>query len=142
MTTRCYRLLAGLLFGTALTCGFAQAQTQTPLRALPASVSAPERELPVVTGTNWIATSDNEKKAFLLGIGTVLMLAQAWYGDNPPSPEQSFIPTMIDGLDTLTLTEVLAWIDAWYAAHPDQLERPVMELVWSELVLPNLSKPQ
>lgn len=122
MTRKAYRLFAGLLLGGLLLGGTVQA-----------------REIPVVTGTHWTAASVSEKKAFLVGIGTVLMMEQAWYGDHPPSREQSFIPAMIDGLDTYTLSGIQEWLDTWYAAHPDQIEQPVMALIWQELVLPHLA---
>jgi hypothetical protein len=37
-----------------------------------------------------------------------------------------------------TLSSVLETVDKWYAAHPDQLQRPVIETIWFEMVVPGL----
>ncbi len=33
-------------------------------------------------------------------------------------------------------------VDDWYAAHPDQLDRPVLGVLWNEVVTPLLNKKQ
>ena len=48
-----------------------------------------------------------------------------------------FIDTM---LVTKPLDSVREALNAWYAAHPDQLQRPVIETIWFELVVPGLQQ--
>jgi hypothetical protein len=37
-----------------------------------------------------------------------------------------------------TLDTVREGLDRWYAANPTQLQRPVFETIWFEMVLPGL----
>ena len=39
-----------------------------------------------------------------------------------------------------TLDTVRDALDNWYAANPDRLQRPVIETIWFELVVPGLQK--
>jgi poly(3-hydroxyalkanoate) synthetase len=41
-----------------------------------------------------------------------------------------------------TLDSVRDALNKWYAAHPDQLQRPVIETIWFEMVVPGLQKPK
>lgn len=101
--------------------------------------TASAHEIPVVTGEHWLNATEKEKKAFLIGMGTILVVEREWHGNNPPPDEQSFIPRMIRGLSHYTLTQVMENLDRWYRAHPDRLDRPVIQTLWFEMVLPNLA---
>lgn len=35
--------------------------------------------------------------------------------------------------------QVAAEVDKWYAANPQSLDRPVMEVIWYELIAPRLA---
>ena len=50
-----------------------------------------------------------------------------------------FSPKVAKGMKGQTLDTTLAAIDNWYAAHPDQLQRPVVETIWFEMVVPGLN---
>ena len=39
-------------------------------------------------------------------------------------------------------TTIVEEVDAWYAAHPDRLDRPVLGVLWFELVEPRLAVAQ
>ena len=51
---------------------------------------------------------------------------------------RSFSPAVAKGMTGQTLSSVLDTVDKWYAAHPDQLQRPVIETIWFEMVVPGL----
>ena len=44
------------------------------------------------------------------------------------------------GLKGQTLDSVRDGLDKWYAANPDKLQRPVIETMWFEMVVPGLAK--
>ena len=35
--------------------------------------------------------------------------------------------------------EVAKMVDAWYTANPQQLDRPVMSVIWREIIEPRLN---
>jgi hypothetical protein len=109
------------LIALAAVCGVARAQ-----------------EIPLVTGEHWTKSSEEMKKAYLVGMANIAFLETAYEGTNPPSDVQSLLPRMVKGLKGQTLDSVRDALNKWYAAHPDQLSRPVIETIWFEMVLPGL----
>jgi hypothetical protein len=104
------------------------------------SGSAGAQEIPLVTGEHWTKSSEEMKKAYLVGIANIVILETVYAGANPPSDAQSFLPRMVKGLKGQTLDNVRETLNGWYAAHPDRLQRPVFETIWFELVVPGLQK--
>ena len=82
--------------------------------------SARADEVPLVTGEHWIKSSDQVKKAYLVGIANVLQVEAAFEGANPPPDAQSVVPRFVKGLRGQTLDTVREGLDKWYAANPEQ----------------------
>ena len=97
-------------------------------------------EVPVITGEHWTKSSEQLKKVYLIGIANVIQIESAYHGANPPSDAQSIVPRFAKGLKGETLDSVRDALDRWYAAHPDKLQRPVIETIWFEMVVPGLQK--
>jgi hypothetical protein len=93
-------------------------------------------EVPLVTGVHWTKSSEEAKKAYLIGVANVLQLDSAYHAANPPSDAQSIVPRAVRGLRGHTLDSVQQALNRWYAANPDRLQRPVLETIWFEVVLP------
>jgi hypothetical protein len=102
--------------------------------------SARAQEVPVVTGVQWTQSSEAMKKAYLIGIANTLQVEVAYGGTNPPSDAQSLVPRFVKGLKGQTLDTVREGLDKWYAANPDKVQRPVIETIWFEMVVPGLKK--
>jgi hypothetical protein len=115
-------LLAGCMFLAAM-AGGAQAQ-----------------EIPLVTGVHWTQSSEPMKRAYLIGIANAVQVEVAYEGANPPSDAQSLVPRLTRGMRGQTLDSVREGLDRWYAANPDKLQRPVIETIWFEMVVPGLKK--
>jgi len=97
-------------------------------------------EVPLITGEHWIKSSEQLKKAYLVGIANVIQVETAYAGSTPSADAQSVVPRFAKGLKGHTLDSVRDALDSWYAAHPDRLQRPVIETIWFELVVPGLQK--
>ena len=106
------------------------------LAAVPAL--AADYEVPVVTGENWTQSTPRERKAFLIGAATIIELEQEVQGATPPP--KTTIDVWCKGLSAYNFDEMAAAIDQWYAAHPDKLARPVVEVMWYELAKPKAGK--
>lgn len=100
--------------------------------------SAGAAEVPLVDGTHWVSSSDEVKRAYLIGLSNVVQVEAAYYADNPSVSESGFSPRVARGIKGRTLAGVLETLDKWYAAHPGQLQRPVVETLWFEMVVPAL----
>jgi hypothetical protein len=74
-------------------------------------------------------------------MANVIQIESAYHGANTPSDAQSIVPRFAKGMKGETLDSVRVALDKWYAAHPDKMQRPVIETIWFEMVVPGLQKP-
>lgn len=116
------------------------ALTAVFLSFLATAAGAVEREIPVVTGDHWTTASEDQKKAFLLGMATILELDQEVQGTNPPPACKSLVNTWCQGLSAYSLSDLRMALDEYYWKNPDKLARPVVDVMWRELTLPNVKK--
>ena len=106
-----------------------------------ASVAAPIAqavEIPLVTGEQWTRSSEDVQKAYLVGVANLTQVENAYFEGNPPSDKQSFVPRLVKGMKGKTLDGVREGLDKYYAANPGKLQRPVLETIWFEMVVPGL----
>lgn len=96
--------------------------------------------IPIVTGQNWVSSTDGEKKAYLVGISNLLEVERAYptYNARNDGVAQRFEK----GLHGETLDSVRQSLDQYYAANPTMLQHPVIETIWFQVVKPNLDKGQ
>jgi hypothetical protein len=114
------------------------AATATACVMLTLGQGARAQEIPLVTGKQWTESSEQMKKAYLVGIANLVQVESAYYDDKPPGDTQSIVPRLAKGLRGHTLDSVRQRVDNWYAAHPDELKRPVIETIWFDMVIPGL----
>ncbi len=108
------------------------------LAVLPGAARADE--IPLLTGEHWTKSSEELKKAYLIGIANVVQVDIAYSGPAQPSDAQSIIPRMAKGLKGHTLDSVREGLNKWYAANPGRAQRPIVETIWFEMVVPGLKK--
>lgn len=97
-------------------------------------------ETPMVTGEHWTKSSEDVKKAYLVGVVNLLAVQTAYSGNNQLSDAQSFMPRLAKGLQGQTLDSVREGLNRWYGANPGKLQRPVLETIWFEMAVPGLKK--
>ena len=97
-------------------------------------------DIPMVTGEQWMQSTEAMKKAYLVGVANTIMVEVAYEGTNAPTDAQSIVPRFAKGMKGQTLDGVRDALDKWYQANPDKLQRPVIETIWFEMVVPGLKK--
>ena len=102
--------------------------------------SARADDVPLITGEHWTKSSEQLKKVYLIGIANAFQVEAAFHAATPPSDGQSIVPRFAKGMKGHTLDSVRDGLDRWYAANPDKLQRPVIETIWFEMVVPGLQK--
>lgn len=99
------------------------------------------------TGKYWVETPETAKEAYLFGIESALeveyyvskkMAAEKSSRKMPVVTLSPFEKGWMKALDGVTRKEIAAQIDKWYADNPDQLARPVMNVIWYEIIKPRL----
>ena len=110
------RLLAVLLAAAAIAPAAAYAQQA---RAL-------------VDGRDWQRSSPEQRRAYLIGVSNAISVGARYDSKKTPGQE-TFATRAQAGLAGAQLSPAIEAIDAWYKAYPEQLDKPVLSVVWKEL---------
>lgn len=102
------------------------------------SAPASAEDVPLVAGKLWNQSSLTEKKSYLVGASNLISLEYTYQAssENPPTERQSTMPKFHAKTENVTLDQAIAAIDRWYQAHPDNMNQPVLAVVWLTLVEP------
>jgi hypothetical protein len=95
--------------------------------------------LEIVSGEEWVGSSMEQKRAYLFGVGNMLQIERAMAGDGyQDSRGRSIVPVLLDGLAGISLDNIVMQLNKYYADNPAQSKRPVIEVLYLEMALPNL----
>ena len=102
-----------------------------------------ERHMPVLKGDVWQKLDHNAKVAFVWGAAHVIAIEQALMEEFPELKRDSFVAKVVEaragrGGSRARMNEVVASIDQFYKDHPDQLQTPVMKVIWDVMIRPNI----
>jgi hypothetical protein len=104
-----------------------------------------EQFMPVLKGDTWVKMSDDEKISFLWGAGHVVSIQEVLARNNADlKKSNAFVNKIMEARTNkpMTMNEVAAKVDEYYQANPDKLDKPVVEVIWTETIVPNLSQAQ
>jgi hypothetical protein len=120
---------AGKLFLLAILC-------------VPLTVFAQEEDnaVPFVDGEMWEESSRLEKVSYIVGLSNLLDAEFAFQqkSGSPPTADQSIIKTMWENIDDLSIDDAIHRIDQWYENNPDDMPTVVIDVIWVDMVEPNL----
>jgi hypothetical protein len=107
-----------------------------------ATQSATEAQL--LTGNTWQTLSRDNKIAYVWGISNLVELERTNLGSQQPQPptddRKSFIPYLAYGLSGMSIEQVIDRVDAYYKAHSDQRNQPVLDAIFQAIVMPRLKE--
>jgi hypothetical protein len=89
----------------------------------------------VVNGETWLASTVEERKAFLVGAGNMIALETA-YSRKKGTPMPAAGTIAARALDGLTLDQVSDRVTRWYEANPGRRDMPAMGVIWIDMVEP------
>lgn len=110
----------------------------------------PEPANPVdqFTGKYWVNTIEGNKKAYLFGIESAIAVEyfiskQSASKTGRGAKKQAYTLSPFEkgwmaAFKDTTRDQIMQEIDKWYAEHPDQLDRPVLSVIWNDLIEPRL----
>ena len=94
-----------------------------------------------ITGKQWSESDANLKKAYLSSGWPIFFSGTGVPAAHMRPPDaQSLIPGFARGLQAQTLDSVRESLDNWYAANPAKMDRPVVETLWFEIVVPGTKR--
>ncbi len=97
------------------------------------------QELEIINGERWTASSLEQKRAFLFGVGNILELEHAMAGESYEARRKdSIVHVLLEGLSGISIASLITQLDNYYAKHPDNKDRAVIEVLIIDMAKPNL----
>jgi len=104
-----------------------------------------EKFMPLCKGTHWQKAQLETKVAFIWGAAHVILIENILMEEIPALKVDNFSAKVAESRrarikdgTTMTINEVIEMINKFYNDHPDQLEKPVLRVLWDIGVKPNL----
>ena len=96
--------------------------------------------MPILDGDLWVKMTPDSKMAFVWGVWHVVSMEHYLMGKYPALKTANFSAKVIEGSSKkpMTMNEVVALIDRYYEANPDEIGKPVIAVIWSSIVRPNI----
>ena len=80
-----------------------RAATMVACVALVGVCGVARAEVPLVTGETWMKSSEEVKKAYLVGLANLMQVEYTYQSSNPPTDAQSLVPRAEKGMKNHTL---------------------------------------
>jgi len=114
--------------------GAALAEEKTPV-----DLNRELKEMPVLTGEEWQTLRPDTKIAFIWGVGHVVTIEENVIERHPELRRQGFVAKLAEGLRGIPMNTIIQDVDTYYQRNPDDLDLPVMRVIWKQLVKPKLT---
>ncbi len=99
------------------------------------------------TGKYWLDSSATEKEAFLFGVDSAIAIEYFISARNADKNKKARTYTLstfekgwMHAFAHMTRKEIIKAVDDWYKAHPEELSRPVMGVLWYNVIVPRLNE--
>ncbi len=96
------------------------------------------KEMPLLTGYTWQKMSQDEKVAFVWGMGHVATMEREAMEKYPELKRESFAAKLCSGIAGVSMNSIIARVDGFYKDNPDKTADPVIKVIWDSFVLPKL----
>jgi hypothetical protein len=137
-----------LCFLFLLCIGFAGWTTHASGQAVKDSagvVKEMEMYMPLCKGEQWQKMDSNAKVSFIWGAAHVILIENILMEEIPELRRENFSAKVVEARrervkagTALTINQAIDAIDQYYKDHPDQLQVPVMKVIWDVGVKPQL----
>lgn len=91
---------------------------------------------PDVDGSVWMKSTEQEKRAFLFGASSAIVLEYHIRDKHSEAPS-IFVKGWVEALKDMSWAHLADKIDAYYRKNPDKMNKQVFEVIWQEIIKPN-----
>jgi hypothetical protein len=95
-------------------------------------------KIPLLKGTEWQRMTPDSKVAFIWGVGHVVSIENTLMNQMSELKRDSFVTKVGETLGGVPINTIVAKVDEYYKTYPDQLEVPVIRVIWDTMVKPNM----
>lgn len=96
------------------------------------------KEMPVLTGEVWQTLRPDTKIAFIWGVGHVVTIEENVMQRHPELNRKGFTAKLAEGLRGMPMETIIQDLDSYYQRNPADLDLPVMQVIWTQLVKPKV----
>lgn len=96
------------------------------------------KEMPVLTGEMWQTLQSDAKVAFIWGVGHVVTIEEHVMQRHPELQRVGFEAKLAEGLRGVPMNSIIKEVDTYYQKYPEDLDLPVLRVIWSRIVKPKL----
>jgi hypothetical protein len=89
-------------------------------------------------GHAWKKSSLTERKAYLVGVSDMIAVGKLYDEKKQPGIAGTFSRRAHKGMSGSTIPAAMTAIDDWYNRNPDQLDKPVLAVLWITIAKPRL----
>jgi hypothetical protein len=57
----------------------------------------------------------------------------------PELKVENFSSKCAEAASDISINDIIAGVDKWYEANPDKLDKSVIEVIWDNMIKPNIS---
>jgi len=90
---------------------------------------------PDVDGHVWMSSTEPEKRAFLFGAGSAVVLEYHIRDKHSEEPSR-FVKGWVEALKDMSWAELANKLTLYYKSNPDKMNRHVFEVIWHEIIAP------
>lgn len=91
-------------------------------------------------GTDWMRASEEQRRAYMAGVSDMISAGARYDERNAPNAPRTFARQAQTALSATTMDQGVQTVTTWYRAHPNEMAKPVLSVMWRELALPRLSQ--
>lgn len=94
-----------------------------------------------INGHAWMVSSNDSKLSFLLGVENAIAMECAMIDakaarDGHKAEYSHFQQGWMSAFDKTSRQQIADSVNAFYTAHPNQKDRHVFDVIWSEMIVP------
>lgn len=102
-------------------------------------VSAKENvTAPLLNGRTWVNMSQDQKTAYIWGVGDVIDLEQELMEIYPELKRDSFVAKSVESIGDVSINDIVSTVDSFYSKNPDQIDLTVIRVMWETMIKPKI----
>ncbi len=92
----------------------------------------------VLRGETWEKMTMDEKVAFIWGAGHIINLEMEIMDKHPELKRDTFVSKASEAMAGIPINDIVSTVDKYYAAHPDDVDMPVIHVIWDTMIKPKI----
>ena len=93
---------------------------------------------PLLSGKTWENMSQDQKAAYIWGVGDIIDLEQEIMEIYPELKRESFVIKAVEGIGDVQINDIVANVDTFYKEYPDKANLTVIRVIWDTMIKPNI----